>query len=276
MAWNCTVLRAGNFRLDGGGMFGVVPKALWSRMTDVADDNTIPLQCNCLLLEDGDRRVLVETGNGEKWSDKERSIYHLERRTVADALTERGIDPADISDVILTHLHFDHAGGLTRWADDGETPVPAFPNARVHVQDREWRDADANRAVMTRTYLRSHLDPVAESFMRHDGDATIVDGIRVTPAPGHTWGQQAVIIETTRGTVCFPGDVMPTRAHVGDAFNMGYDIEPFTNMVTKRSLLAEAEAEGWTIVLDHEPGEACVKVARDPDRPKRIVLADAD
>lgn len=272
MSWRCTVLRAGSFRLDGGGMFGVVPKALWSRMTDTAEDNTIPLQCNCLLLEDGDRRVLVETGNGEKWSDKERAIYHLERRTVVDALAERDLDPGDIDEVVLTHLHFDHAGGLTRWAPDGVTPMPTFPNARIHVQEREWRDADANRAVMTRTYLRSHLDPVADAMELLDGEQTVTDGIRVMPVPGHTWGQQAVIIESTDGTLCFPGDVMPTVNHAGDAFNMGYDIEPYTNMLTKRSLLERAAGEGWTIVLDHEPGEPAVRVHADADRPGRYRL----
>jgi glyoxylase-like metal-dependent hydrolase (beta-lactamase superfamily II) len=275
MTWRCTVLRAGSFRLDGGGMFGVVPKALWSRMTDVAEDNTIPLQTNCLLLEDGDRRVLVETGNGEKWSDKERAIYHLERRTVLDALAERDVDPGSISDVVVTHLHFDHAGGLTRYAPDGTTPIPSFPNARIHVQEREWRDADANRAVMTRTYLRSHLDPVAAATELADGEATILDGIRVMPVPGHTWGQQAVIVETTAGTICFPGDVMPTVNHAGDAFNMGYDIEPYTNMRTKRSLLERAAGEGWTVVLDHEPGEPAVRVREDPDRPGRYRLEPA-
>lgn len=272
MSWRCTVLRAGGFRLDGGGMFGVVPKALWSRMTDVAEDNTIPLQCNCLLLEDGDRRVLVETGNGAKWSDKERSIYHLERRTVLDALAERNIDPADIADVIVTHLHFDHAGGLTHWGPRDQTPLPSFPNARIHVQEREWRDADANRAVMTRTYLRTHLDPVAGAMELLDGEQTVLDGIRVMPVPGHTWGQQAVLVETTDGTICFPGDVMPTVHHVGDAFNMGYDIEPYTNMLTKRSLMERAAGEGWTIVLDHEPGEPAVRVMADPAKPGRYRL----
>ncbi len=272
MTWRCTVLRAGRFRLDGGGMFGVVPKAIWSRMTEVAEDNTIPLQCNCLLLERDGRRVLVETGNGEKWSEKERAIYHLQRRTVLDALAERDLDPGDIHDVVLTHLHFDHAGGLTRWAPDGVTPIPAFPNARIHVQEREWRDADANRAVMTRTYLRSHLDPVAEAMELVDGEAEILEGIRVLPVPGHTWGQQAVLVDAEAGTLCFPGDVMPTVHHAGDAFNMGYDIEPYTNMGTKRDLLRRAAAEDWTIILDHEPGDPAVRVREDAERPGRMVL----
>ena len=281
MSWSCTLLRAGSFRLDGGGMFGVVPKALWSKMTDAADDNTIPLQCNCLLLEQGGTRVLVETGNGDKWSDKERSIYHLEERTVLDGLAEHNVDPGSIDHVVLTHLHFDHAGGMTRPGRSGDgadkdNAVTNFPNAAVHVQTREWADADANTAVMSRTYLRSHLDPIATQIQKHDGVSTILDGIRVMPVPGHTWGQQAVLIDGTHGTICFPGDVVPTVNHAGSAFNMGYDVEPYTNMKTKQSLFTRAHEEQWTIVLDHEPGNPVVRVTPHAKRAGVMQLTPSD
>lgn len=260
--WNWTILRAGAFRLDGGGMFGVVPKALWSRMTEPDDANRIGLQTNCLLLEDGSTRVLIETGYGDKWSEKERGIYALEPRTVVDALREHGVDAESIDHVIVTHLHFDHAGGLT----GGPDAAPCFPNARVHCQRREWEDACANRAVMTRTYLRNHLDPVAAAVELHDGDDEVLPGIHVDPAPGHTWGQHLIRFADGKGTLAFPGDVMPTVHHVGPAFNMGYDIEPYTNMQTKQTLLERAARESWRLILDHEPGDPVVRVAQDGDR----------
>lgn len=262
-------------------MFGVVPKALWSRLVDVADDNTVALQTNCLLLRDGERTVLVETGNGGKWSAKERGIYHMEDRTVLDALADAGVDRGDVTDVIVTHLHFDHAGGLTHWdgpATEGATPpasVSSFPNAKIHIQQREWDDARANRAVMTRTYLASHLEPIADQVVAANGDTEIAAGLRLMPTPGHTWGQQAIVAETDRGTVCFPADVMPTRAHIGPAFNTAYDIEPYTNMLTKQAMLERAAAEGWIIALGHDAGDPLVQVRTASDRPGTFELVDA-
>jgi glyoxylase-like metal-dependent hydrolase (beta-lactamase superfamily II) len=254
-------------------MFGVVPKPLWSRLTEPDEHNRIGLETNCLLLRHGERTVLVETGFGGKWSDKERGFYDLQRRTVVDALGEAQVDAADVTDVIVTHLHFDHAGGLTHL--DGDAPVSSFPNARIHVQKTEWDDALANKAVMTATYLRSHLDPVADQVDTVDGAAEVLPGITVFPVPGHTWGQQAVRFEDADGVVCFPGDVMPTANHVGLAFSMGYDVCPYENMLTKKALLEQAAGEGWRLALDHEPGAAVVTVAKDAERAGRFVLKPA-
>ncbi len=246
-------------------MFGVVPKAIWSRLTTPDDENRIPLQTNCLLLEDGTNRVLIECGYGEKWEEKERRIFALESRTVIDALAEISIDPADLTHIILTHLHFDHAGALTRW-NAARDAVPTFPNATIFVQRTEWNDALANRSTMTRTYLRSHLDPIEDRVELVDREADVLPGIRVMPMPGHTWGQQAVFFNDEAGIVCFPGDVMPTVNHAGLAFSMGYDMEPYTNMHSKQRLLDRALLEGWRVVLDHEPGHAVVSVAREGER----------
>lgn len=288
--WNWRLLRAGAFRLDGGSMFGVVPKAIWSRLVTPDDANRIPLQTNCLLLTPEDssdeRRVLVETGYGNKWSDKERSIFALEDRTIADALREADVEPDAITHVIVTHLHFDHAGGLTTL--DGGEVVPTFPNAEVIVQRTEWEDALANKSTMTRTYLRENLAPVAERVRPVEGEVEAIEngGVYVEPAVGHTWGQQAVRFtgrpagtkpaETPAGTVCFPGDVMPTRNHAGAAFSMGYDMLPWENMRTKSTLLGRAHAQGWTLVLDHEPGDPAVRVVPDEEHEGRWKLRDAE
>lgn len=263
--WRWRLLRAGALRLDGGGMFGVVPKTIWSRLSEPDAQNRIALQTNCLLLEDGATRVLIETGFGDKWSDKERGFYDLQRRCIADALREIEVDPATIDHVVVTHLHFDHAAGLTRLGADG-APESVFPRARIHVQQTEWDDACANKAVMTRTYLRSHLTPVAAQIEGHHGPAEPVPGIAVAPGPGHTWGQQVVTFRDADGVVCFPGDVCPTVNHAGAAFSMAYDVEPYVAMRTKQAVLAQAEGEGWRLVLDHEPGDPVVRVDRIDDR----------
>ena len=269
--WSWKLLRAGSFRLDGGGMFGVVPRTIWSKLSTPDELNRISLQTNCLLLENGSTTVLIETGFGDKWSDKERGFYELERRTVADAVREVGCDPAAVDLVVVTHLHFDHAAGLTR-LDGAGTAIPTFPKAEVVVQRKEWSDALANKSTMTRTYLRSHLDPIADRVKLVEDETEVLSGLIVWPMTGHTWGQQAVRFEDGEGVVCFPGDVIPTILHAGPAFNMGYDMAPYDNMISKKNLLERASAEEWRLVLDHDPVEPVVSVAPDPDRPDRFLL----
>jgi glyoxylase-like metal-dependent hydrolase (beta-lactamase superfamily II) len=276
--WSWQLLRAGAFRLDGGGMFGVVPKTLWSKMVQPDEQNRIPLQTNCLLLDDGAQKILIETGFGDKWSDKERGFFDLEHRTVADALREVSIEPAQINHVVLSHLHFDHAAGLTTLNAAGEA-TPVFPNATVHVQRIEWNDALANKSTMTRTYLRNHLDPIAKQVKLIDGShgggagaAEILPGVFVWLMPGHTWGQQAIRFEDGEGVVAFVGDVLPTVNHVGLAFSLGYDMMPYQNLLSKKQLLEQAGKEDWRLALDHEPGPAVVHVRSRDDRPGQFEL----
>ena len=252
-------------------MFGVVPKAIWSKLVEPDENNRIALQQNCLLLEDGSTTVLIETGCGDKWTDKERGHWDLERRTVVHALHEVGTEPDEIDLVIVTHLHFDHAAALTRLDGDGRA-VPTFPNATVVSQKREWQDAVANRSTMTKTYLTTHLEPIADRLRLEDGVAEILPGLRVSPMVGHTWGQQAIIFDDPDGVVCFPGDVMPTVNHAGAAFSLGYDMLPYENMLSKMKLLEQASNESWRLVLDHEPGNPVVRVAPDPERTGRFTL----
>ena len=178
--WSWKLLRAGSFGLDGGSMFGVVPKTIWAKLVEPDKNNRIPLQTNCLLLDDGTHHVLIETGFGDKWSDKERGFYDLERRTVVDALRESGCEPDQISHVVVTHLHFDHAAALTR-LDAAGNLVSTFPNATLFVQKTEWDDALANKSTMTRTYLRSHLDPIADQLHLLEGEQAILGGLRMLP-----------------------------------------------------------------------------------------------
>lgn len=293
-------------------MFGLVPRVVWSKSVPVDDRGRIDVQHNCLLLERSGaippaspaeprapKLVLLETGSGDKLDPKGRDIYALENRSILDALHEAECRTEDVGAVAVTHLHFDHGGGLTRRCRPGETPdwKPAdgkdgpregvklsFPNASIHVQAREWADARANRSVMTRTYFAENLEPIAERLHLVesprpwapgsiiDRDATPASDVaqRMTQAlpglwtflvPGHTWGQQAMLFRDTKGrTVVFTPDVMPTVHHLGAAFNMGYDVEPYTSMLSRRWFLQAAAENDWLLVLDHEPGNPCQRV----------------
>jgi len=250
-------------------MFGLIPKSMWSKWIEPDADNRIGLAMNCVLLERTTNsgvveRILVESGAGSKWTAKDEAIYLFQRdtdgrvRTVEHALAEIGVDPASITDVILTHLHFDHAGGLTRLSASGALEL-VFPNAHVHVQRQEWLDALANKSTMSRTYLPANLEPLHSRIALHDGDAEPIPGIRVRAAPGHTWGHHMVLWNDGKGTVCFPGDTMPTIHHAHPATSLGYDMLPYQTMLTKRAMLADADREHWRLVLDHESGDCVVQ-----------------
>lgn len=275
MKWKWTLLRAGAFKLDGGAMFGIIPKPLWTRLVTPDGRNRITLQTNCVLLEGEDGRfVLIEAGLGDKIQDKRRDLYDMEDRCIIDALADVGRTPEDISTVILSHLHFDHAAGLTRRLREGESGVGGhdvaltFPKAEIVVQKREWEDALANRSTMHSTYLPDHLQPVAERVRLVDGADDVLPGVWVDPVPGHTWGQQAVIFQADDGaTVAFPGDLIPTVHHAQSTFGMAYDVESYTTMQRKHEFLTHAHREGWTLALDHEPGPAVHRVEARDDRP---------
>lgn len=307
--YDWTLLRAGQFLLDGGGMFGIIPRTVWSRTVETDERHRIKLCHNAILLRGGGRTILIEAGTGDKLDAKMGDIFGLDGRTIEHAVQDAGVDCADVNTAVVTHLHFDHAGGLTRRARGGETPdwvagkgeasgdqnelCFTFPNAEVITQKQEWNDAIANDAVMTRTYYRDHLLPLEipldgdrprlrqiespipfpHDQRPHRGDlptspvrnrrTEVVPGLFVFLVPGHTWGQQAVMFEDTVGrTVVFTPDVMPTTHHLGAAYSLGYDVEPYTSMLSKRWLLTEAADAGWHLVLDHEPGDPVCRVHR--------------
>lgn len=268
----CTVrlLSGGALRLDGGAMFGIIPKPLWSRATPADELNRIQLTVNCLLVEwpgnSSGRRVIIETGSGDKFQEKEIGIYMIDRaRWLLPTLREAGVDPASITDVIVSHMHFDHAGGLTYIADGRE--LPTFPAAKVHVQRREFDDARANFGIMTNTYREENFRAIdaAGAWNLLDGEVEILPGIRAMLTPGHTRGHHSLIVAGRDRTLVFSGDVMPTKAHSGAPYNMGYDVLPFDNRDSKRRLLSAASDGKWLIALDHEPRTPVVTARREKE-----------
>jgi glyoxylase-like metal-dependent hydrolase (beta-lactamase superfamily II) len=249
------VVTAGHFRLDGGAMFGVVPRVLWERVSPPDEKNRIELALNCLVVRDGKRTVLVETGMGEKWDSKNREIYALRSEGGLLLSLERlGVLPEAVSLVLLTHLHFDHAGGATVSSPGGE-PIPAFPNATYVVQKIEWEFASRLNERTRASYLPENYEPIRRSGQLRlvEGEEEILPGVRVIPLPGHTPGLQGVLLQGGGRTALYPSDLVPTVSHLPYPYIMGYDVLPLTTLETRKRVLPRAAEEGWIVILGHEP-----------------------
>lgn len=264
-------IMAGTQRLDGGAMFGVVPKPLWERRIPADGRNRIPLAMRCLLIEHASGLVLIDTGSGSKETEKFHDIYGIENRGGAagdtwleDGLRSLGVQPEDVGLVINTHLHFDHAGGNTRHDADG-TLRPSFPRARYLVQGGEYAYATHPNERTGASYFPANFVPLHESGPLEllDGEREVAEGIRVVPAPGHTPHHQGVLIESGGETAFYPADLVPTSAHLPLPWIMGYDVEPLVTLESKRRLLARAAADDWMLVFEHDPVTAAGRIAHD-------------
>ena len=266
-SWSVETLQAERFRLDGGAMFGVVPKPLWNRSHPADEKNRIAMVTRCLLARGEGRVVLVDTGMGSDWSDKEKEIYAIENgeRSIMTALASRNVEPEMVTDVILTHLHFDHAGGAVSRSDGGL--AAAFPNARYHVQESQLQWAQRPTEKDRRSFRYDTFMPLKQEgrLTLVQGAAEILPGIHVEPTTGHTIGHQIVRIGEGRGAVVYCGDLIPTAAHVPIPWVMGYDLHPLTTMQEKRTLLAKACREEWSLVLEHDPFFGAVRVRSEGD-----------
>jgi glyoxylase-like metal-dependent hydrolase (beta-lactamase superfamily II) len=268
-----TALSAGNFRLDGGAMHGVVPKTLWSKQVSCDADNRVEYATTCLLVERDGQRLLVETGNGAKLGDKARALYGIEHhRSIEQALAERDLAPEAIDRVVMTHLHFDHAGGATRLRASGGVE-PVFRRARHVVQRAEWHDATHPHERNRASYLAEDFAPLEEAGLidRVEGEVDVMPGVRVVPTPGHTPGHQSVLIDADGQRVLFLGDVVPTAVHVPLPWVMAYDLEPARTVETKRALWRRAVAEKWIVVFGHDT--SCDAAVLEQDERGRVLVA---
>ncbi|MBR9990763.1 MAG: MBL fold metallo-hydrolase [Gemmatimonadetes bacterium] len=275
-------LDGGSQLLDGGAMFGVVPKPLWEKRIAADERNRIPLAMRCLLVETPDELVLIDNGAGNKESGKFTDIYGIDNAAsdparfptrIEEALHHIGYSTDDVDIMLDTHLHFDHAGGNTRLAGDGGI-VLSFPRARYVVQRGELEWSRSRNERIQASYLPHNIEPVSEAgrFDLVDGDVEIVPGIRVLRTPGHTPHHQSVLITSKGETACFLADVMPTSAHLPLPWIMGYDVEPLVTLESKRALLARAREEEWLLVFEHDPVVAWGRL--DPAQTRPVLVVD--
>jgi glyoxylase-like metal-dependent hydrolase (beta-lactamase superfamily II) len=247
-------IHSGNFYLDGGAMFGVVPKPLWEKKSLPDSRNRIRLAANSLLVRAGNENILIETGNGTKWTPKLRDIYAIdEGDPLAQNLATAGVSPSQVDLVINTHLHFDHSGGNTKLLDDHA--VPSFPNAQYIVQADEFAHA-ANPTERDRaSYFEDNFLPIRQSgqWKLISGDTEILPGISVVRIPGHNASIQAVKLTGGGKTVFFVADLFPTRHHLPLAWIMAYDLYPLQTLETKRKWMRTIVEDGWIVVFGHDP-----------------------
>lgn len=257
--WTVHAISAGTLKLDGGAMFGIVPKPLWERAIPADERNRITLAMRCLLVEHDAGLLLIETGLGNKESAKFSNIYGVanagadHRTALEDGIKSVGHRIEDVAFVIDTHLHFDHSGGNT-YRDEAGAIRPAFPRAQYIVQASEYDFATHPSERTSGSYLAHNFVPIHEAgqYRLVNGESEIVPGIRVIPTPGHTPGHQCVLLESDGERAFFLADLIPTVAHVPLPWIMGFDVEPLVTLETKRRILRRAQEEGWIVCFGHD------------------------
>lgn len=254
-AYTLHTIETGRFRLDGGAMFGIIPRPLWERRIAPDDRNRIPLNMRCLLLEGAGRLALIDVGLGHKYDQKFADIYGVDHSdmTLESSLEAAGFSANDITDVILTHLHFDHCGGAT--LREGDRLGLAFQRATFHVQRRHWEWARQPNLRERGSFLRENLDPLAASgqLALLDGPGEVLPGVHTQLVNGHTEAQQLVRVIGEENSLLYAADLFPTHAHIAPVWNMAYDIRPLITMEEKGEILKEAVAGRWTLFFEHDP-----------------------
>ena len=265
--------------LDGGAMFGVVPKPLWSRRAPPDERNRIPLSMRCLLVETDEAVVLIDTGLGNKESDRFKSIYGVSNEgsptRLESSLEALGLFPEDIDFVVATHLHFDHAGGGTVRNLDG-TVRPSFPRARYVVSGGEYEFARLDNERVRASYMAENFEPLAAAGCLDlvEENAEVVPGVSMVHTPGHTPHHQSIRIDIGGDQLLFLADLVPTTAHLPLPWIMGYDVEPLVTLESKKNLLSRAAEEGWLLAFEHDPFVAWGRAAIPSGGGAGCVLTD--
>lgn len=271
--WELQTVSGGMFWIDGGSMFGVVPRVIWTRYINCDEQNRIPQQTNCVLIRTGQQNVLIDTGYGGKLSEKERTNYRIESgEPLVENLAKLGLAPADIHLVVLSHLHFDHAGGATHLDHDGRA-VPTFPNATYVVQRREWATATAEYPELRGAYNLRDFVPLREAGQLRliDGNAEIIPGLRAWVTGGHTEGHQSLVLESGGEGAVYLGDVCPTFRHLPTTWCIAYDLEILKLRRIKPEVLGVVADRGWWALADHDPDHAAAKLRRDDRRDFAVI-----
>jgi len=258
------IINSGYFALDGGAMFGIIPKPLWQKTNPPDEVNRIKLATRNLLLTNGSRKILIDTGMGNKWDEKSKNIYAVDQaNSLEGSLNELSLKPGDVTDVILTHLHFDHTGGSTKF-ENGK-PVPTFPNAKYYVQKKnyDWAINPSDRDKGS--YLKDNFQPLMDEGVLEfiDGEEKFDDEIEFVIINGHTFAQQLIKISDSSNTILYCGDLFPTTSHIPLPYVMGYDLQPLITVEEKKKILTKAIDENWKIFFEHDPETALATVKKD-------------
>jgi glyoxylase-like metal-dependent hydrolase (beta-lactamase superfamily II) len=261
------------FHLDGGAMFGVIPRTLWSRVCPPDEHNRIRMNMNCIFVDTGKEKVLIETGIGEKWSEKFVKMYGIDRRrSLGETLKENtGNGAEEITIVVNTHLHFDHAGGNTKLNESGEV-VPCFPNARYFVSASELDHAENPSERDRASYLPENWLPLRESGQLEEkpADFEVVSGLRMETWPGHNRSMQCWRLSSGSHTLFGFADLVPMRAHINYPWIMGYDLYPVDTLASKKQLLPQAAREGWLCLFYHDPEAPLCRIVEEGEKLKAV------
>ena len=270
-----TPLLDGYFRLDGGSLYGVVPRVMWEKKTPPDERNRVRMAVRCLLVRNGARTILIDSGQGNKQSDKFRDRYAVEQPSnLLDGLQQLGVRPDQVTDVINCHLHFDHAGWNT--VREGDRIVPTFPNARYWSQRAEWERSQHYTSERDRaSYLGDDFLPLEEprwELIR--GEKTVLPGVEILSLPGHSLYTQGVLISAGEKKVAFLGDLIPTTHHVSYGWVAAFDLHPLVTWETKQRILPRAVRENWICVFDHDPDRAACRIVEQ--EPGMLGVAPAE
>ncbi len=263
------------FRLDGGAMFGVVPRNLWSRKFPPDEQNRIRMNMNCVFIDTGSEKILIETGIGDKWSEKHRAMYGIDRKQSLDESLQSiaGVNANEITIVINTHLHFDHAGGNSKHDESG-TLVASFPNARYFISRAEYEHAESPSERDRASYLVENWRPLKASDQLElmEANYEVVPGLRMETHAGHNRSMQCWRLDRGAQTLFGFADLVPTRAHVPFAWIMGYDLYPIETLEAKKTLLPEAAREGWACLFYHDPDQPLGRIVEDAGKLQAVAL----
>lgn len=267
-------INTGHFKLDGGAMFGVVPKSLWQKINPADENNMCSWAMRCLLIQDGKRLILVDNGMGDKQDAKFFGFYYLHGNDTLDlSLAKHGFHRDDITDVFLTHLHFDHCGGSIKFNRDKTKLEPAFKNAKFWCNEKHWNWAINPNPREKASFLKDNILPIKESGQLNfiDTSKPFIDGVELYEANGHTEAMMLPLVKYKNTTIAFMADLIPSAGHIPMPYVMGYDVRPLNTMLEKEYILSQAVKNNWTLFFEHDPTIECCTVA---ETEKGIRLSD--